>query len=96
MGTIITTDAKNIKVDFNGIVSVVRMRSATIPRASLTYVIHHDFSDMDYVEVGILGSQRNWQVTTNGANNTLPIGSVDGVVPTDNDHLETLINTLLP
>ena len=47
-----------------------------------------------YIEYVTFENER-FQLSHNGANGTVPVQSIDGVVPTDLTHLSTLIKTML-
>lgn len=89
---VITTTAKKIKVAFNDIEPFVGMGVAYFSKEHFAEV--RLFSGTSGVRV-TLDDGSSWNVSVNGANNTLPVDSVDGVTPTDNAHLAELVSDLM-
>lgn len=88
---VITSDAKKVKVVFNDASTAAGYMIAYFAREHLAEV---RYTNNGYVEV-LLDDGKSWQVSTNGANNTLPVDSIDAVTPTDNEHLCDMIANLI-
>lgn len=91
MPAIVTFDSTKIDVDFNDIKAIVGIDGARIRSGALQYVTFYDKGGVEFIEAGVSETERPWQFTVDGLNDTIPIQSVNGVSPTDNAHLFTLL-----
>jgi len=93
MGAIVTTDSTHVHVDFNDIQNIAKYKKSNFRRSSILNVSHvyRDNGNSQYIEISITQSTHVWQVSPDGSSSTLPIASVDGVVPSDIDHLYELM-----
>ena len=93
---VVTSDANCVIVEWNDMSIYVDFKNKGYFKRSHLVTVLED-KNMNYVSVTLdtLDRQPNWYVSIDGANGSLIIDSVDGVIPTDNEHLAELIADLI-
>lgn len=88
----VTTGVNNIIVRFNDLASheEVKRKANWFPRSSVAYCTFLEDSSAILIYVNGGGE---WRIDMNGVDG-LPVSSVNGIVPTDNDHLFTLLSEM--
>ncbi len=91
--TVITTPT-TIDVLFNDLEHHpdIQAKGATFRRAELIECWHND-EPIEHLKL-IMDTGMEWNLNLIGTEDMMPVTSVDGVVPTDIEHLHTLIKTL--
>ena len=90
----ITYDTVNVSVLFNDLEPVVGRVKAYFSRGTLLTIQHFKDVDVEYIEVDISQSKASWQLNLTGGANLIPVTSINGVVPTDMNHLMSLIELI--
>ena len=93
---VVTSDENKIIVEWNDMSQYADYKNKSyIPRTDILAV--NEPLNYSYVEVimNTLSRKPWWNVSINGADQSLIIDSVDGVEPTDNSHLAELISDLI-
>jgi len=90
----VTNTATTIDVLFNDLESLpdIQAKGATFKRSELIEVWHND-EPIEHLKL-IMDTGREWSLNLVGTEGMMPVTSVNGVTPTDVEHLHTLINTL--
>lgn len=93
----ITVVYDSIKVDvaFNDLEQVVGRKNARVAHESIMHVQHFIKGSVEFIEVGVKDATTPWQFSVDGSNDTIPVGLVNGVTPTDNGHLYDLLKVIL-
>jgi len=87
----VNSTTNSIRVNFNVLAEAARAYKATFDKASLHYVMQE--YGTDYLTIYMDGAGE-WQVRHDAtllSENILPVSTVNGVVPTDLDHLYNLL-----
>ena len=91
MGLVVTSTSYTVKVNFNEFSSVVGYKTSNFRRADIARVlIAHGES---HIRV-IMCNDESFDLSYDTHEFALVVDSVDGVIPTDNDHLTTLLEAL--
>ena len=90
----VTNTATTIDVLFNDLEHLpdIQAKGATFKRSELIEVWHND-EPIEHLKL-IMDTGREWSLNLIGTEGMMPVTSVNGVTPTDVEHLHTLINTL--
>jgi hypothetical protein len=94
---VVTSDAVRIFVEFNDLAGSpdINTKRTTYPRATLAQV-SEPFTELYLIVKMVSGDYKEeWCVAHDAAPGVLPIDSVDGVTPTDLDHLYSLLGALI-
>ena len=92
---VIVYDSTKISVEFNDMEPIAKANKASFKRLAMLSVYYISNTDTEWLEVEMKGREKVWQISHNGANNTLPIDSVNGVVPASLDELYTLLTNII-
>lgn len=93
----VESTVKTIKVDFGGYAGA-QIPTGNVPSKKVYQKHYIEVSlpaNADFINVNTYSEVATFPVSYNGAPNTFRIQSVNGVAPTDNDHLYNLIIALL-
>ena len=88
---VITSTSYTVKVQFNDYSSRTKIKVASFRRNEISEVVEKD--DEDLVTVMML-DDNSFDLSFNGSQYAMTVATVDGVAPTDNDHLFDLLEAL--
>ena len=88
---VITSTAYTVKVQFNDYSDRTKIKVASFRRNEISEVVEKD--DEDLVTVMML-DDNSFDLSFNGSQYAMTVATVDGVAPTDNDHLFDLLEAL--
>jgi len=91
----VTYDHIKVDVDFNDLAQIVGRKNARVAHESVMHIQHFVKGSVEFIEVGVKDATTPWQFSVDGANETIPVGLVNGVAPTDNSHLYDLLKVIL-
>lgn len=88
----ITSDAIQVHVDFNGYESAVNYHKTSFKRRDI-YIVNLTKSDV-FVSVEMVNGE-SFDLSFVDTVGTLTVGNINGVVPSSNEILKNMINTLV-
>jgi len=87
---VVTTDQKAVKVDFGIYAGIIGYKKSLLRKDGI--LIINQMDEVGYFRVEINSKHNSyWSVSHDGIGATLKIDSIDGVAPTDSDHLYNLL-----
>lgn len=89
---VITSTSNSVTVDFGVYASFLETYKQTWSKSVIQNF--RKVNDSGYIYVN-MKFEKEWIVSYNGATGTFQVDSIDGVTPTSNDHLFTLLSSLI-